>query len=80
VTDFVAEPEKGYRFVNWTGDVGTIANVDAALTIITMSDNYSIIANFDEKPPISWPLIGGIIGGVVAVGLVIFLVRRRGAT
>jgi alpha-tubulin suppressor-like RCC1 family protein len=29
-----------------------------------------------EKPPANWPLIGGIIA-VVAVGLVIFFVRRR---
>lgn len=27
--------------------------------------------------PINWPLIGGIIGGVVVIGLGIFLVRRR---
>ena len=72
-----AEPEAGYRFVNWTGDVDTIANVDAALTVITMSNNYSITANFEEKPPINWPLIGGTIAAVVIAGLVIFLVRRR---
>ena len=30
------------------------------------------------KPPINWPLIGGVIAGVVIVGLLIFfLVRRR---
>ena len=77
VVRLVAKPEKGYRFVNWTGDVGTIANVDAALTIITMSDNYSITSNFEEKPPTNWPLIGGIIAVVVIVGLVIFFVRRK---
>jgi len=75
----VAEPEKGYRFVNWTGDVDTIANVDAALTIITVSDNYSITANFEEKPPTNWLLIGGIIAAVVITGLVIFFVRRKRA-
>jgi len=74
----IAEPEEGYRFVNWTDDVSTIANVDAALTVITMSDNYSITANFEEKPPTNWPLIGGVIAAVVAVGLVIFFVLRRG--
>jgi len=46
VIDLVAEAEEGYRFVNWTGDVGTIANVNAASTTITMNDNYSITANF----------------------------------
>jgi hypothetical protein len=75
----IAKPEGGYRFVNWTGDVDTIANIDAALTIITMSDNYSITANFEEKPPINWPLIGGTIAAVVIVGLAIFFIRRKRA-
>jgi len=75
--NLVAEAEEGYRFVNWTGDVGAIANVDAASTTITMNDNYSITANFEEKPSTNWPLIGGIIGAVVVVALVIFFVRRR---
>jgi alpha-tubulin suppressor-like RCC1 family protein len=77
VLNLVAKPDDGYRFVNWTGDVGTIANVNAAQTTITMNDNYSIMANFEEKPPVSWALIGGIIAAVVVVGLVIFFVRRR---
>jgi uncharacterized repeat protein (TIGR02543 family) len=75
--DLVAEAEEGYQFVNWTGDVDAIANVDAASTTITMNYNYSITANFEEKLSINWPLIGGIIGAVVVVGLVIFFVRRR---
>jgi len=75
--NLVAEAEEGYRFVNWTGDVDAIAHVDAASTTITVNDNYSITANFEEKPSINWPLIGGIIGAVVVVGLVIFFVRRR---
>jgi len=44
--NLVAQVEVGYHFVNWTGDVGTIANVNAAKTGITMSSNYTIIANF----------------------------------
>jgi len=44
----VATPASGYQFVNWTGDVGTIANVNAAITTITMNDDYSITANFEE--------------------------------
>ena len=43
----VAEPDKDYRFKEWTGDVETIANVNAAATIITMDDSYSITANFE---------------------------------
>jgi len=46
--DLVAEAEEGYHFVNWTGDVGTISDVSAATTTITMDGDYSIIANFEE--------------------------------
>ena len=48
VVNLVAEAEEGYRFVEWTGDVDTIANVNAAATTITMNGDYYIIANFEE--------------------------------
>jgi PKD repeat protein len=48
VVDLVAVADSGYYFVNWTGDVGTVANVNSATTNITMDDNYSIVANFTE--------------------------------
>jgi len=48
VVDLLAEPEAGYHFVNWTGNVGTIANVNSSLTTITTNDSYSIQANFLE--------------------------------
>ena len=41
-----ASPASGYRFVNWTGDVGTVANVNSASAVISMNDDYSISANF----------------------------------
>jgi C1A family cysteine protease len=44
--DLEAEPEEGYRFVNWIGDVGTVADVNAASTTITVNDDYSITATF----------------------------------
>jgi hypothetical protein len=47
VLDLVAVPDLHYHFVNWTGDVGTIANVDDPTTTITMDDSYSITANFE---------------------------------
>ncbi len=50
VVNLLAEPEAGYQFVNWTGNVGTIANANAALTTITANDSYSIRANFLEDP------------------------------
>ena len=50
VVNLVATSDAGYRFVSWTGDVGTIANVNGAATTITMNGNYSITANFEEVP------------------------------
>jgi uncharacterized repeat protein (TIGR02543 family) len=52
LVNLVATPATGYHFVNWTGDVGTVVNVNAASTTITMSGNYSILANFLEDSPI----------------------------
>jgi hypothetical protein len=77
VVDLRVAVEESSRFVNWTGDVDTVADVNAYTTTITMDDDYSITANFAQTPLINWPLIGGIIGAVVVVGLVIFFVRRR---
>jgi hypothetical protein len=51
VVDLVAEAEEGYHFVNWTGDVDTIANVNATATTITMNSDYEINANFEQIPP-----------------------------
>ena len=45
----MALPHTGYRFANWTGDVSTIANINAASTTITMNGDYSITANFAIK-------------------------------
>ena len=46
VINLTAEPEEGYRFDGWTGGVSTIANVNAAVTTITINGTYSITANF----------------------------------
>jgi len=51
VVDLVAAPDEGHRFVEWTGDVGDIADVYDATTTITMNGDYSITANFEEIPP-----------------------------
>jgi hypothetical protein len=50
VLDLVAEADSGYRFVNWTGDVTAIENINGASTTITMNDDYSVAANFAEIP------------------------------
>jgi hypothetical protein len=47
----VATPGAGYRFIDWTGDVGTIADVALPATNITMNGNYSITANFVAAQP-----------------------------
>ncbi|MCK5181193.1 MAG: hypothetical protein KAQ73_01515, partial [Dehalococcoidia bacterium] len=49
VVSLVTEAEESYRFINWTGDVGTIVNINAAITTITMNDHYSITANFGPE-------------------------------
>jgi len=48
VVSLVATAATGYHFVNWTGDVGTIADVHDASTTITMRGWYSITANFES--------------------------------
>lgn len=45
-----AEAENGYRFANWAGDVGTVADPSAASTTIVMNDDCSVVANFYEVP------------------------------
>ena len=72
VVSLVATPDAGYHFVDWTGNVGTIANVAAASTTITMNDDYSITANFEYTPMAAagWDHTVGLKsdGTVVAVG------------
>jgi uncharacterized repeat protein (TIGR02543 family) len=72
-----AKPEDGYGFANWTGDVDSVDNVNADQIIITVNDDYSLTANFEEKPPVNWALLGGIIAITVVGGLVIYLVRTK---
>jgi hypothetical protein len=60
VLNLVAEAAEGYQFVNWAGDVSTIADVNAAATTITMNGDYSITAEFAEAqmlPPTEEDLI-----------------------
>mgnify|MGYP001117033929 CR=1 FL=1 len=61
-----ATPSAGYTFAHWSGDVGTIADVNAASTTITMDSDYSIIANFEVIPPVQYGLtISSTAGGQV---------------
>lgn len=51
VMGLAAEPEVGYHSVNWSGNVGTVANVRDSITTITMNGNYAIAANFEQYTP-----------------------------
>ena len=66
VVDLVAEPDEGYRFENWTGDVDTIDDVNDATTTIGMDDSCSITANFAVIAPTQYDLIiSSTVGGEV---------------
>jgi len=62
VVNLVAEADTGYHFINWTGDVDTITDVNDATTTITLDDNYSITANFQYTTQVT-------AGGYHTVGL-----------
>jgi len=49
VVNLTPEPDEGYRFVNWTGQVGTIADVNAPSTTIIMNGNRNISACFARE-------------------------------
>ncbi|MEA1958848.1 MAG: S8 family serine peptidase [Chloroflexota bacterium] len=50
VVNLIAETDLGYEFVIWNGDTGTIADTGSPVTTITITDNYSITANFGLPP------------------------------
>jgi Leucine-rich repeat (LRR) protein len=62
VISIIATPAAGYHFVGWSGDMGTIANVNAASTTITINDDYSIIANFEESAVTYYTLTMAVTG------------------
>jgi hypothetical protein len=67
VVNLVAGAEEGYQFVNWTGNVSTVAAVNAAATTITMNGDYSITANFEVIPTVQYDLtISSTAGGSVS--------------
>jgi hypothetical protein len=67
IVGLIAHPDEGYDFVRWTGDVGSMADVDAAQTTITMNGFYSITANFDSwhPQPVALLLVSSTQGGLV---------------
>jgi hypothetical protein len=65
--DLVAEPNEGYQFLKWTGDVSTIADVYAASTNIAMNASYSITANFEtwHPEPVALLMVSSTRGGSI---------------
>jgi hypothetical protein len=47
--DLVATPDPGYEFVNWTGDVSTIDDVDDATTAVVVDKACFVMANFARE-------------------------------
>ena len=62
VVNLVAVADVDYEFVGWTGDTDTIDDTGSATTTITMDDDYSITAEFQEIPPEMYTLTVNIVG------------------
>jgi hypothetical protein len=79
--DEVKEPEKTVTVAAGSSQsVSFTVTRDVAGTYAVVVDG--LIGSFSVTPPVklNWPVVGGIIGGVVIIGLLIFfLVRRRAA-
>ncbi|MBM4462655.1 MAG: hypothetical protein FJ012_04860 [Chloroflexi bacterium] len=58
VVTVTATPKTGWQFVEWLGDIDTMANPDAATTTITMLGEYFIIASFEEYVGPTYPGVG----------------------
>ena len=66
VVSITATPASGYRFAVWTGSAGTIANVIAATTTVTVNADYSITANFEEGvTTFAGPDVGTTVRGAI---------------
>lgn len=61
VVNLVAEADEGYYFLEWTGNVSTIADVHAASTNVTMNGDYEITANFGSLHGDESGILEGII-------------------
>ena len=65
VVELVATADEHCHFVEWTGDVSTVANVTAPSTNITMNNPYSITANFELDEGYYGLTISSTLGGNV---------------
>ena len=60
VVELMATAASGYQFVNWAGDIDTIASSDSGTTTITMDGAKSLTANF---APVRYNLAAHSTGG-----------------
>ena len=65
IEDLVATAQGCYEFVNWTGDVSTVADTSDPTTTITVKGDYTVQANFAPIGPAL--LISSSAGGSVIV-------------
>jgi hypothetical protein len=64
--NLLAATDEGYRFVNWSGNVYTIGNANAASTNIIVNGDYFIMATFEVAPCVQCSLtITSTAGGSV---------------
>ena len=68
----------GSEIITFSVTKGETGNYSVSVNVL--SGSFTVVAPvMPAKPPINWPLIGGIIAAVIVVGLLIFflVVRRR---
>jgi hypothetical protein len=56
VVSLKAVPDNAYEFVKWSGDVGTVDDVQSCEITITVDGNYFIVAKFEVPPPVRYSL------------------------
>lgn len=70
VAELAAEPEEGYRFVNWTATAGEFDDANLEETTFTMpAEDVTVTANFELIPTYSVTMAVSPAGGGTAVDL-----------
>ena len=86
VVGITATPDDGWEFAGWStlppGKEGAIADTAAASTTVTVNEEITVVAHFQQVGggATNVPLIAGVaVAGAVAVGTLLFflLVKRR---
>ncbi len=75
VVSLTASPRRGWQFDAWTGDV---ADANSAETTVAIDSAKTVTARFTESTnQVNWPLVGGIIGGLLLIAILVLVVRYR---